>query len=91
MTVIRKLDDGGVALGGGTVVGEEGVQQRTQHTALGLPVLTVLVPDVRVPTLTVWGLSMRKSRTQLQREGVSPRMRSFSASLVGRTVLNAEL
>ena len=31
--VIRKLDDGGVALG--TVIGEEGVQQRTQHTALG--------------------------------------------------------
>ena len=55
------------------------------------PVLTVLVPDVRVPTLTVWGLSVRKSRTQLQREGVRPRMRSFSASLVGWTVLNAEL
>jgi len=57
----------------------------------GVPVLTILVPDVWVPTLTVWGLSVRKSWTQLQREGASPRMRSFSASLVGRTMLNAEL
>jgi len=51
-------------------------------------VLTVVMLDVLVPTLTAWGLFVRKSRTQKQREDVSPRVESFS---VGMTVLNAEL
>ena len=34
---IRELDDGGVSLGGDAVVGEEGIQQWTEHTALGSP------------------------------------------------------
>ena len=57
----------------------------------GVPVLTVLVSDVRLPTLTDWGLPERKFSTQLQRAGVRPRVRSFSESLCGMTVLNAEV
>ena len=33
--------------------------------------LTVLVCDVQLPTLTDWGLCLRKLSTQLQRPGVS--------------------
>ena len=53
--------------------------------------LTVLKLDVQVPTVTAWGLFVRKSRTQKQREDVSPRVESFSVSLLGMTVWNAEL
>ena len=47
--------------------------------------------DVLLPTLTTWGLPVRKSRIQLQREVFSPRVLSLMMSVVGIMVLNAEL
>ncbi|KAI4873588.1 hypothetical protein NFI96_003512 [Prochilodus magdalenae] len=67
-SIISKLDDTGVALGGHAVIREECVQEGGVSTQpWGVPVLTVLVLDVRLPILTDWGLSVRKFSTQLQR------------------------
>ena len=50
-----------------TVVGEQGVQQRAEDTALEGPVLRVSIEEVLLPILTACGLLIRKSRIQLQR------------------------
>ena len=55
----------------------------------GTPVLTVLVLDVRLLTLTDWGLSVKSSAPNYNL--VSLMLRSFSESLRGMTMLNAEL
>lgn len=89
--LMMKCNDAGVVLGGHTVIGEQRVEERTQHTPRGIPVLPVLELDVWLWTLTDWGLSVRKFSNKLQREGVSPSVRSLSVSLWGITVLNAEL
>lgn len=47
--------------------------------------MTIIVLDVRCPTLTDWVLSVGKFSTQSQREGASPTMRSLSAILCGMT------
>jgi hypothetical protein len=49
-------------------VGEQGVQEGTEHAPLGVPFLRISVADVLLPTLTTWGRPVRKSRIQLQRE-----------------------
>ena len=53
--------------------------------------LRISIADVLLPTLTSWGLPVRKSRIQLQREVFSPRVLSLVMSFVGTMVLNAEL
>ena len=75
---------------GHAVVGEQGVQQGTENTP-HTPVLRISVADVLLPTLTTWGLPIRKSRIQLQREVFSPRDLSLMMSFDGTMVLNAEL
>jgi len=56
----------------------------------GLPVLTVQILDVWCPILTDWGLSDRKLSNQLKSKGLRPKVMSFSHSLSGMTVLNAD-
>ena len=41
---------------GHAVVGEQGVQEGTEHPPLGAPVLRISVADVLLPTLTTWAL-----------------------------------
>ena len=53
--------------------------------------LKISVAEVLLPTLTNWGQAVRKSRTQLHREGFRPRALSLVMSLVGTMVLKAEL
>ena len=67
-------------------MGEQGVQEGTEHSPLG----GSNVADVLLPTRTTWGRTIRKSRIQLQREGFSPRILSL-VSFEGTMVLNAEL
>ena len=57
----------------------------------GVPVLVMTVDEVRSPILTTCGLPVRKSKTHLHREVLSPRSTSFEMSLEGMMVLNAEL
>jgi len=54
-------------------------------------VLRVSTDEVRLPILTTWGLPVRKSRIQLQREVFNPRLLSLRTSLTDKIVLNAEL
>ena len=68
------------------VMGNQGVQEGTKHA----PLRGSLV-DVLLPTLTTWGRPVRKSRIQLQRELLSPRVLSLVMSFEGTMVLNAEL
>ena len=53
----------------------------------------ISVADVLLPTFTTCGLSVKKSRIQLQREVFSPRVLSLMMSFEGTMVLgcNAEL
>ena len=63
--VIRKLQ---IVVGSGpgtAVVGHKGEQQQTQDAALGEPVLREMTLKVLLPTCTDWGLSVRKSSSQL--------------------------
>ena len=53
--------------------------------------LRISVVDVLLHTLTTWGRSVSKSRIQLQRVAVSPRVLSLVMSFEGTVVLNAEL
>ena len=57
----------------------------------GAPVLRVSEEEVWLPILTTWGLLVRKSRIQLHRGVLRPRLLSFGTSLAGTMVLNAEL
>jgi hypothetical protein len=57
----------------------------------GVPVLRVRVDDVAFPIRTAWGLPVRKLSIQPQRAVLSLRSLSFTASLEGTMVLNAEL
>ena len=53
--------------------------------------MRISVVDVLLPTLTTWGRPIRKSRIQLQREVVSPRVLSLVVSFEGTIVHYAEL
>lgn len=53
----------------------------------GVPVFIVIDLKVWCPTLTDWGLPVRKSRNQLQMVGGAPKL---LVSFDGITVLNAE-
>ena len=53
--------------------------------------LRISVADVLLPTLTSWGLPVKKSRIQLQREVFSHKVRTLVISFEGTMVLNAEL
>ena len=53
--------------------------------------LRISVADVRLPTLTTWGLPVRKSRIQLQTEVFSPGVFSLVMSFEETMVLNTEL
>ncbi len=55
----------------------------------GAPVLSVVVLEVLWPTRTDWGLLVRKSRIQLQRELLRPSRFSLFMSCCGIIVLNA--
>ncbi len=57
----------------------------------GAPVLRVSGDEVLLPILTTWLLPVRKSRIQLHRDLFSPRVWSFTTSVAGTMVLNAEL
>ncbi len=57
----------------------------------GAPVLRIRGDEVLLPILTTWLLPVRKSRIQLHRDLFSPRVWSFSTSVAGTMVLNAEL
>jgi len=46
---------------------------------------------VRLPILTTWGLPIRNSRSELQREVFNPRLLGSRTSLTGIIVLIAEL
>jgi hypothetical protein len=89
--VVRKLNDGVGVMFGHTVVGEQGVQEGTKHAPLRAPVLRISVADVLFPTLTTWGLPIRKSMIQLQREVFSPKVLSLVMSFVGKIVLTTEV
>src|SRR4029434_8180982 len=60
----------------------------------GAPVLRVSEEEECLPILTTWGLLVRKSRIQLHRGVLRPRLLSFGTSflcLADTIVLNAEL
>src|SRR4029434_8482874 len=57
----------------------------------GAPVLSVMLLEVLLPTRTACGLSLRKSRIQLQREVLSASWSSLQISCCGIMVLKAEL
>ncbi len=61
MVSSAKLDDGVAGVGGGAVMGVEGVKKGTQHTALGEPLLRLRHEEEWRPTLTFCGRSDRKS------------------------------
>ncbi len=66
-------------------------QQGAQTQPCGAPVFRMRVDEVCQPTLTTWGLPVRKSRTHMHREVFNLRSLSFVMSLEGTMVLNAEL
>ena len=72
-------------------MGEQGVEEGTEHATLRGPVLRISVADVLLPSLTTWGQPVRKSRIQLQREVFCPRVLSLLMSFEVTLVLNAEL
>lgn len=72
-------------------MGQQREEEGAQHTSLGVPVFSMMVLDVLPPTRTVWGLPVRKSSIQLQREVLSPSWISFLMSCCGMMVLNVEL
>ena len=76
---------------GPTVVSEQGVQERTKYTPLRSPRVEGQRGRGDVACPHHLGLALRKSRIQLQREGLSPRVRSLVKSLEGSMVLNSEL
>ncbi len=57
----------------------------------GAPVLSVVGLEVLWPTRTDWGLPVKKSRIQLQRELLRPSRLNLLMSCCGIIVLNAEL
>jgi hypothetical protein len=70
---------------------EQGVQEGTEHAPLTGPMLRISVADVLLPTFTTWGQPIRKSRIQLQRTVLSPKVLSLVMSFEGTVGLNAEL
>ena len=54
-------------------------------------VLRMMVEDTVLLILTDWGLFVRKSRTQLQSDGASPRVDSLFTSVCSMMVLKAEV
>ena len=57
----------------------------------GTPVFMMVVAEELFPTLTVCGLLVRKSSSQLHSEVLMPILLSLSTRCWGMTVLNAEL
>jgi len=55
------------------------------------PVFSEMVKEVELLILTNWGLPVKKSRIQLQREVLKPNRLNFVVSCCGMTMLNAEL
>ena len=86
--VIRKLNGAGP---GHVIMCVQGVQYWAEDATLGDPVFRKRGLEVCLPTLTTWGLAVRKSRIQPHRGVFSPSSISLSASLVGTMVLKAEL
>ena len=72
-------------------MGEQGVHEGSKHTPLRGPVFRIRVADVLLPNLTTWGRLIRKSKIQLQREVLSPRVFRFVMSFVGTMVWKSEL
>ena len=68
------------------VMSEQGVEQRTEDAALG----GASVEDDG-GGYCVMGLFVRKSRTQLQSDGASPRVDSLFTIVCGMMVLKAEV
>ena len=83
--VVSNLDDGVGAVCGHAVMCEQREEERAEHTALGCA--GVQSSGIR----TAWGLPVRKLRIQSQREVLSPRSMSVTASLEGTLGLNVEL
>ena len=85
--VVCKHNDGVGVVPGHAVVGEQGVQERTEHAPLG----SSSVEDQRGRCVATWGQPVRKSSIKLQREVLRPRILSLVMIFVGTMVLNAEL
>jgi hypothetical protein len=62
------------------------VKDEAVYTPLRSPVLKVSVAEVLLPTLTNWGLPVRKSRIQLQREVFIPGENDCPPSLKPRKI-----
>src|SRR4029434_9495939 len=90
-SVVCKLQDDVGTVCCHTVLRVQGVQEGTEYAPLGPPVLRVSEEEVCLPILTTWGLLVRKSRIQLHRGVLRPRLLSVWTSLAGTIVLNAEL
>ena len=72
---------------GHAVMGEQEVQEGLSTHPCGAPVLRISVAEVLLPIFTTWGRTVRKSRTQLHREGFRPRAPNLVISLEGTMVL----
>ena len=87
----EKERDGVRVVPGPAVMGEQGVQEGTEHAPLG----SSSVEDQRGRCIAThphnWGRPARKSRIQVQRKGFSPRILSLVMRFEGTMVLNAVL
>ena len=73
------------------VAGHKGEQQWTQETALWGAGAREITLEVLSPTRTDWGLSVRKSSSQLYRGALKPSWASLLTRCCGMMVLNTEL
>ncbi len=87
--VVSKLDDGVGAVGGHTVIREQGVEERVKHAALRGAGVKSHAEDLVLPVRPAWALPVRKFRIQSVLSSRS--LRSLVMSLEGTMVLNAEL
>ena len=89
--VVSKLNDGVGVVFGHAVIGEQGVQEETEHT----PLMGPSVGDQRCRCVVTFphhlGVACQEVQEQLQREVVSPRVLSLVMSFVSTMLLNAEL
>jgi hypothetical protein len=68
-------------------MGEQEVQEGLSRHHCGAPVLRISIAEVLLLIFTTWGRPVRKSRTQLHREGFRPRAPNLVISMEGTMVL----
>ena len=89
--VVRKLDDGVGVESCYTVVCVQGYSRGLKIQPWGSSVLRMRVEEVHLPTVTTWGLPVKKSGIHMHSEVFIPRSLSFVTSLEVIMVLNTEL